>query len=90
MENKERVQKAEDLKLAIEQTKPVVEWGHAVNVWTSLRGDVRVYVNDRKRKPSAILVVDADGRVTLQGQPGHSLTRNELVNALKLSKKDWN
>jgi len=90
MENELRIAKAKDLKAVIDQTKPVTEWGHSCIVWTSLKGDVRVYVNDRKRKASAILIVDLDGRVTLQGQPGNSLTRNEIVAALKLDRKDWN
>ena len=89
MENKERVEKAESLKSVIDQTKPVTEWGHRCNVWTSLKGDVRVYVNDRKDKASAILIVETDGNVTLQSQPGHSMTRHELIAALKLERKDW-
>ena len=58
------------------------EFGAAV--WTSLKGDVRVYVNDKKRNASAILIIDQDGNVNPQWQPGHSMTRNELRAALEV------
>ena len=84
MENTLRVAKANEIKAKIDQTKPVTSWGFTVSVWTSLKGDVRVYVNDKKRSAAAILIVDQDGNVTPEWQSGHSMTRNEIKSALEL------
>jgi hypothetical protein len=82
MENKERIEKAESLKALIDKTKPVIEWGFASAVWCNLKGDIRVYVNDKKRKAAAVFAIDADGKVKAEWQTGHSLTRNELKAAI--------
>ena len=81
MENEERVEVAKRLKAQIDQTEPVTDWGFTCSVWTkpdSTGGLVRVYVNDKKRNPAAMLNVDADGAVTAQWFRGHSLTRDAL------------
>jgi hypothetical protein len=84
MDNTARVAKAEELKAAIDRTRPVTEWKMTAAVLTNLKGDVRVCVNDRKGKPAAILVVDQDGKVNPEWQKGHSLTRDELRSALQV------
>lgn len=84
MDNESRVQLAETIKATIQKSKPVLEWGFAVNVWTSIKGDVRVYVNDSKRKAAAIIIIDQDGIVRADWLPGHSMTRCELKSILAL------
>jgi hypothetical protein len=85
MENELRVAKAKEIKSQIDHTKPVTNWGFTANVWTrpdSQGGLVRVYVNDKKNKPAAIIHVGLDGEVTAEWQKGHSMTRDELRAAL--------
>ena len=82
MENEVRIETAKSLKAAIDKTKPVTDWGFSATVWNNLKGDIRVYVNDKKRLAAAIFLIDQDGNVTAQWQAGHSMTRNELRAAL--------
>ena len=86
MDNTLRVAKANEIKAIIDRTKPVTEWGMTTNVWTQVNGEhVRVYVNDKTRKCAMIVVIDGDGKLTLQDQPGHSLTRKEIKIALGIA-----
>lgn len=83
MNSEQRLEKANSIKAVIDQTKPVTEWRFTSNVWISPKGDIRVYVNDKKNKPAAVLVIGPDGTITPQWQAGHSLTRNEIKAAIQ-------
>ena len=66
----------------VSSTKPCTAWRFTAKAWTAI-GAARVYVNDRKGRMVAILIINPeDGSITGIWQPGYSLTRNELQKAL--------
>ena len=91
MEDTLRIEKANAIKAQIDQTVPVAKWGFTAAVWTKIvpganacdpKTLVRVYVNDKKAKAAAIIIIGEDGKLTAGWQSGHSLTRNELKAAI--------
>jgi hypothetical protein len=82
-----RIEKANAIKAQIDQTAPVAKWGFTAAVWTKVVPGpatlVRVYVNDKKGKAAAILIIADDGEIIAEWQAGHSMTRNELKAAIQ-------
>lgn len=73
-----QVAKAAELKAKIDTLRPVTDWKFSSRIWTGANNNVRVYVNDKKGKTAAVLIVHENCTVTPEWQAGHSMTRNEI------------